>query len=175
MKKGLVHIYIGDGKGKTTAAMGLLLRAAGQNFRCAAYQFLKGMPSGELNALKKLEVPVRRAENASAKFTWDMTSEELDAHNALQQQLFDDLCEDACSGEYDLLILDEILDAVKSGAIPESELLYLVQHKHKGTELVLTGRIAGKSLKDAANYVTEMKSLKHPITEGVQARRGVEY
>lgn len=175
MKKGLVHIYTGDGKGKTTAAMGLLIRAAGQNMRVIAYQFLKAVPSGELKSLAKLDIPVRRAENASAKFTWDMTREELDVECELQQQLFDEACEDACSGEYDLVVLDEALGAVKAGMIKDAELLYLIQHKHKGTEIVLTGRDLSAALKNAAHYVTEMRPIKHPIDEGMQARRGIEY
>lgn len=175
MKKGLVHIYTGEGKGKTTAAMGLLIRAAGQNFRTIAYQFLKSSPSGELNSLDKLGVPVKRTEKTSAKFTWDMDEAELSAYREAQQMLFDLACEDVCSGAYDMVVLDEALGAIKAEALKESELLYLIGHKHKGTELILTGRGAGAALKNAADYVTEMQPLKHPMDEGVQARRGVEY
>ena len=176
VKRGYVQIYTGDGKGKTTAAMGLALRAAGNGLSVRIFQFCKNTPSGELFALKKLDrVTLQRAEHDCAKFTWDMNEAEraewLEAHHAL----FDAACEAACEEGADLVILDEALGAMHAGAVDQSQLLYLMTHKNKGTELVLTGRDAPQALIEAADYATEMRMVKHPYEQGVPARKGREY
>lgn len=176
MKKGLVHIYTGDGKGKTTAALGLAMRASGNGYDVQIYQFCKNTPSGELNALAKLpHVQVFRAESNCKKFTWDMNEEEKLAWIEAQQALFDQACEAACDPNTDLVILDEALGAMHAGAVEPSQLKYLISHKYKGAELVLTGRDAPQALIDAADYVTEMRMLKHPFQQGIDARRGIEF
>lgn len=176
MKKGLTHIYTGDGKGKTTAAMGLVLRALGCGYEVKVFQFCKGMPSGELGALAKLpHVSVRRDSCGSKKFSWDMSEAEKAEWIDAQQALYDEACEAACSPDVDMVVLDEALGAMHAGAIQPAQLKYLIGHKYKGTELIITGRAAPRELIDLADYVTEMKMLKHPYEQGVDARRGVEF
>lgn len=176
MKRGLVEIYTGRGKGKTTAALGLTVRAAGCGFTVRFFQFCKGSPTGEIGMLKNMpRVEFFRSGFASGKFVKEMTPQEKEAWQSAQQELFDAACEAALSPDSDVVVLDEILGAIHEKAISESELLYLIQHKYRGTELVITGRGASKALVDAADYVTEMQEIKHPYHDGVFARRGIEF
>ena len=176
MKKGLTHVYTGDGKGKTTAALGLALRAAGCGYRAAIYQFCKREPAGELQALKAVErVKVARAACEVIKSAWEMTPEEKAQWVEAQQSLFDEACEELCEGSADLVVLDEITGAVLGGAIDEKQLLYLVERKRRNVELVLTGRGASPALIAAADYVTEMRAVRHPYERGIPSRRGIEY
>ena len=176
MTKGLTHIYTGDGKGKTTAAMGLALRALGAGLKVMIFQFCKSQPTGELTSLSKLAPGiVRRAECGVKKFTWDMNPEEKAAWQEAQQALFDEACEAACDNQVDLVILDEALGAVGAGAIDPGQLAYLIGHKYRGTELVLTGRNAPAKLVELADYVTEMREVRHPYQAGIPARKGIEY
>ncbi|NLG25220.1 MAG: cob(I)yrinic acid a,c-diamide adenosyltransferase [Clostridiales bacterium] len=176
MKRGLTHIYTGNGKGKTTAAMGLALRASGCGLRVAIFQFMKKTPSGEVAALALHErVTLCRAGTGCAKFLSDMTDEEKARCLDAQQELFDQACEAACDGAFDMVVLDEALGAMHAGAMDARQLAYLIEHRHRGTELVLTGRGAPQPLIDLADYVTEMRPIKHPYDRGTHARRGVEY
>lgn len=176
MKTGLNQIYTGDGKGKTTAAMGLCMRALGCGLTVRIFQFCKSSPTGELNTLNKLErVELRRADAECKKFVWDMTPEEKEQWAEAQQELFDEACEAACSPDVDLVILDEIMGAMRQGAIDAGQVLYLMKHKYRGCELVLTGRDAPPAIVEQADYVTEMKAVKHPHDHGVFARRGIEF
>ncbi len=175
MKKGLVHIYTGDGKGKTTCAMGLAMRAVGCGYEVRIFQFCKGQPTGELNALKKLDrVTVQRDECGSKKFVWQMDEAEKADWTDAQQALFDEACEAACDPAVDLVVMDELLGAMHAGAVDIGQIKYLLGHKYKGTELVITGRGAPEALIEIADYVTEMKCVKHPYDQGVDARRGIE-
>ena len=176
MTKGLTHIYTGDGKGKTTAAMGLALRALGAGLKVRIFQFMKGQPTGELTSLNKIAPGiVRRADCPVKKFVWDMTEEEKAVWSEAQQALFDEACDAACDKDVDMVILDEALGAASAGALGVDQLAYLIAHKYRGTELVLTGRSAPIRLIELADYATEMRMLKHPYAAGVQARKGVEY
>lgn len=176
MKKGLIHIYFGDGKGKTSAALGLAMRALGHGLSVKFYQFMKCTPTGELNSLKKHErISVIRADGVSSKFLWEMSDAEKAECLDAQQQLFDSACDAAQSRENDVVILDEILNAVDIGAISEAELKYLMTRKNGGTELVLTGRHASRELTSLADYVTQFVKVSHPHDSGAHARRGVEY
>ena len=176
MTKGLTHVYTGEGKGKTTAAMGLALRALGAGLQVRVFQFCKSQPSGEIQALSKIAPGVvRRADCDVKKFAWDMTPAEKEVWVEAQQALFDEACDAACDKDVDLVILDEVLGAVSAGAIDQGQLAYLIGHKYRGTELVLTGRDAPEKLKDLADYVTEMRKVKHPFGAGVAARKGIEY
>ena len=176
MNTGLTHIYTGDGKGKTTAAIGLCLRAAGNGLNVRLYQFCKNTPSGELKPLAALPgVEIHRAQTQCRKFVWDMNDEEKAEWLDAQQSLFDEACESACDKSIDLVVLDEALGAMAAGAIELSHLLYLIDHKAKGTELVLTGRNAPQALIEKADYVTEMRAIRHPYEKGTHARKGIEY
>lgn len=170
---GLVHLYTGDGKGKTTAALGLALRAAGHGLRVLVVQFLKGgrAPFGEVEALKPLpNVEVVQfgpggfvGRDFSFEDGREATRAGLDfAHRALS------------SGEFDLVVLDEVAVAVRKGLLSEAEVLDLLRRRAPRTEVVLTGRYAGRALREAADLVTEMKAVKHPFEQGVRWRWGVE-
>ena len=156
---GLVHIYFGDGKGKTTAALGLALRALGDGFRVCVCQFLKSAKSGETEALKRFESAVLlRAEERSGKFLWQMNEKER-----------------AAATEADLYVLDEALDAVQVGAFSLDALLERTEALRERAEIVITGHDAPEALLSRADYITRMQKLRHPYDHGTSARRGIEY
>ncbi|MFT9056488.1 MAG: cob(I)yrinic acid a,c-diamide adenosyltransferase [Ethanoligenens sp.] len=170
-EKGLIHIYTGNGKGKTTAAMGLACRAAGAGLRVLIAQFLKGRDTGELVSLKTLGIPVMRTD--VKKFIPYMDAAERANCKASQEHCFREAC--AQMGNFDLVILDEIIGATAAGMIELDELLNCVKSKPSQTELVLTGRNAPQALIDCADYVSEIQCIKHPYENGVQARKGIEF
>lgn len=170
---GLTHLYYGDGKGKTTAAVGLALRAAGQGMQVIFAQFFKTMPTGEIAMLKELGVTVLRAD-LPAGFTWNMTEEELaeirEKHDALLQNAFA-----AISGEKTLLILDECVDAYAYGYLNKELMLSCCRERCGSVELALTGHCAPEEIVSFCDYVTEMKAVRHPYEKGITARRGIEF
>ena len=176
--KGLVHIYFGKGKGKTTAAVGLACRAAGRGRKVIFCQFMKGSATGEIAALNKLGVDIIRAPE-SRGFLFNMDEEQRASYGQLQRDLFaqvldavSDLPEESA---YDLIVLDEVLDILSADFIGTAEIRSLLERKPVGAELVLTGREAPEWLEEKASYITEMKKAKHPWDEGIAAREGVEY
>ncbi len=169
--EGLVHIYTGDGKGKTTAAMGLACRAVGAGLKVLVVQFLKGRDTGELSSLKKLGIPVLRTE--VTKFISYMTDAERADCKKQQEACFVEAKKQLAA--YDLVVFDEIIGAVAAQMLSLEEVLACVQNKPAGTELVLTGRNAPKELVDLADYVSEIKGVKHPFAKGIKARKGIEF
>lgn len=173
MSQGLVQIYTGEGKGKTTAALGLTVRALGQGLRVLLVRLLKPVepPSGELlffQGCAGLQIltsglgilgpsPDRAAVAASAGQTFDQAREKI------------------LAGECDLVIFDEINNALHRGYLPLSAVLQLLDERPVLVEMVLTGRNAPAELIDRADLVTRMEAVKHPYFQGVQARRGIEY
>lgn len=166
-----VHVYTGNGKGKTTAALGLALRALGHGMRVYIAQFLKGMDYGELHSLRFFpNVTLERF--GRPKFVHGKPDEE-DMKLALHGL---NRCREAISsGEYDVVILDEANIAVHLGLFSVQDLLDVISKRHERTEVILTGRYAPKELIDAADLVTEMVEVKHYYTKGVQARKGIEF
>ena len=174
----MLHIYCGDGKGKTTAAMGLALRAAGRGKRVVIAQFLKGADSGERYALA--HVPGVELLPVPERVTFSFRMNEAERREAAQRFL--DLCaqcrERVRSGAAELLVLDEVCAAVNAKLLPLSALLALldeVPEDCEGCEVVLTGRDPAPELRERADYLTEMRCLRHPYERGVAARPGVEY
>lgn len=175
MKKGLVHIYTGNGKGKTTAAIGLGVRACGRGFRVLMVQFLKGADTGEIHALKKLEPEFRLYRGAEIKkFTWTMNDEELRRTAQIQQEILKYAADAANSGNWDMLILDEAMGALSTGMLQLQQVVGLVENRPAALELVLTGRDAPAELIALADYVSEIKAVRHPMEKGVPARIGIE-
>jgi cob(I)alamin adenosyltransferase len=175
MEKGYVQVYTGDGKGKTTAALGLGLRAAGGGFKVIMFQFLKGAPSGELNSAPllggKFEI-IRLAE--TKKFFGAMNeSEKAELKERLHQEL-EQVRQVLREGACDILILDEIMAVLHAGLLTVPEVCGLIEARPAGMELVLTGRNAPQEIIDRADLVTEMHPVKHYIDQGVPARRGIE-
>lgn len=170
MEQGLVHLYAGDGKGKTTAAMGLALRALDNKKRVTVVQFLKGMPSGEVDLLHQLGATVYRAENIT-KFVFQMTEQEkIEAKAAYTQLLQQAACQPT-----DLLVLDEACAACVLEMVDVQMLKDVVQKRPEGLELVLTGRDPAQWMIEAADYYTEMCCRKHPYEKGIAARKGIEF
>lgn len=165
-----MHLYAGDGKGKTTAAMGLALRALGNKKRVTVVQFLKGMPSGEVDLLHQLGATVYRAENIT-KFVFQMTEQEkIEAKAAYTQLLQQAACQPT-----DLLVLDEACAACALEMVDVQTLKDVVQKRPEGLELVLTGRDPAQWMIEAADYYTEMCCRKHPYEKGIAARKGIEF
>ena len=165
----MLHLYWGNGKGKTTAAMGLALRALGHGRRVVIVQFLKDGTSGEIAPLRAAGAAVYACPNA--KFTWLMDeADKAAAREASARALGQALAE-----PFDLLVLDEACAALKSSILDEALLRRAVAFAKNGREVVLTGRDPAPWLQDAADYSTEMRAHRHPYADGVAARKGVEY
>ncbi len=176
MNKGLVHVYTGDGKGKTTAAIGLGLRAWGRGKKVLLIQFLKSGSSGELMSIDKLDENFKYFRTKKVDgFFWNMNDEEKALLKQSEQKALDYAIENAKSEQWDLIILDEIMGSLKNNLVNLKEVEQLINEKPKALELVLTGRDVPKEIFDLANYVTEMKGLKHPYEEGINAREGIEF
>lgn len=175
MDKGLIHIYCGDGKGKTTAAMGLAIRAAGRKKKVFITQFLKSGKSGELVSLEKLNEYITFLPGRPVnKFVWNMNDEEKMAAKKEHTARFKEIL-DIINGEnYDLLILDEMIATINNGFVELSEVVEFLKNKPETLEVVMTGRDPKEELIKLANYVTEMKCIKHPFEEGIPSRVGIE-
>ena len=168
---GYVHVYTGDGKGKTTAALGLALRAAGAGARVFIAQFAKGRPTAELVSLSRLcDLITIKQYGRSGFIVGEPEPEDIEAaQHGLQQSQ-----QAIVSGEYSLVILDEANVAVDLGLFSTEALLQAVDSKPKHIEIVITGRNADQRVLDCADLVTEMRQVKHYHTKGVKARRGIE-
>lgn len=173
--KGLVHIYTGNGKGKTTSAIGLGVRACGRGMKVLMVQFLKGTDTGEIYTLKKLEPDFTLHRSTEIKkFTCSMSKNEKDEAKIIQKELFDFAADSMKSGEWDLIILDEIMAAISSGFIEVDDVADFIKDKPDKVEIVLTGRNAPAELVLLADYVSEIRSVKHPMKKGIPAREGIE-
>jgi cob(I)alamin adenosyltransferase len=179
LENGLVQIYTGDGKGKTTAAFGLALRAAGQGNRVLVYQFLKpgSLATGERTAVQSLG---DRIHIEALACEWNMASSPHDPQAIAQAQAtirnaLAKIAEDARRRTFDVIILDEIVYCLSQGLAKLEDVKHLVEMRDPAVEIVLTGRGATPELIELADLVTEMREIKHPFGKGVSARRGIEY
>ncbi len=186
LEKGLVQIYTGDGKGKTTAAFGLALRAAGQGNKVLIYQFLKppSLNIGERFALELGDVSpgdsLRRIRTEALDTPWDMSKsfEDEKAVARMQAAISEALERIAQMAEkrfYDVLILDEIIFCLSKGLAKLEDIKNIIDRRDPVVEIVMTGRGATKELIGLADLVTEMKNIKHPFDKGISARRGIEF
>jgi len=178
MEKGLIHIYTGDGKGKTTAATGLAVRAAGQGLKVLFVQFFKedDAPSGEksfFNEFAHDRVTVLRSNCKHPFFTGDKTDDDGVAESI--KKTFESVKASIAEGGIDLLVLDEIMAVLTGGWIPLGEFLDFIEARPLGLEVALTGRDAPSELVSISDYVTEMLKIKHPFDEGITARRGFDF
>lgn len=169
-RRGLIIVHTGDGKGKTTAAIGLAVRAFGAGLKVLILQFIKGIRrSGELAALEALGIEVRQL-GLGFITEENFAEQKLSARAALELAQLEIL-----SGKWDLIILDEINYAVKFDLLDAEEILSLIKIRPPQLHLVFTGRNALPELIDAANLVTEMKLIKHPFKQGIMAQEGIEF
>ena len=179
LKRGLVQIYTGEGKGKTTTAIGLAVRAAGAGNKILFYQFLK--PSSlELSERKALAVLSDSITIRSLDVEWDMQKSFKDAETvaAVKQAISQTLKEIAITaknGSYDCIIIDEIIFCISKGLAKFDDIKKIIAEKDDHVEIVMTGRGATDELVELADLVTEMKNIKHPFTKGTCARRGIEF
>jgi cob(I)alamin adenosyltransferase len=177
LEKGLVQIYTGDGKGKTTAALGLALRAAGQGNKVLIYQFLKpaNLHTGERTPLYGTKITLRVMDTP-----WDMTKgvedpkQTADAKKAIRE-ILGKVADAAARRIYDMIILDEIVFCLSQGLAKLEDIKKIIEKKDERVEIVLTGRGATEELMELADLVTEMKKIKHPFDKGVKARQGIEF
>ncbi|MCI8441898.1 MAG: cob(I)yrinic acid a,c-diamide adenosyltransferase [Provencibacterium sp.] len=171
---GLLHIYTGDGKGKTTAAIGLAVRMCGAGRRVLFAQFLKGRPTAELAPMRQLGIEICRTDPV-IKFIGAMDEQERLQCRESCRQVFSAACSALQSGNYGLVILDEVLDAVSAGMLEEKELQQALFSRAAETEAVLTGRSPSKELCQMADYFSFIQAQKHPYERGIAARYGVEF
>lgn len=173
--KGMLLINTGDGKGKTTAALGMALRAWGQGMKVLILQFIKGdRRSGEIRAAEKLGQGFEIRPTGKG-FIHNDGEESPDRHSHAAREALGIAVNEMNSGKYDLIILDEILYALHYGLVSIEDVLALIAGKPERLHLMLTGRYAPPEIIRQADLVTEMKEIKHPFTKGVYAQMGIEY
>lgn len=171
----MIHIYMGDGKGKTTAAIGLAIRNIGYGGKALFAQFLKSMETGEISVLRDLEgIFVIRPYMHHKEFIWCMNDMQLKETKEDISKGFIEICEIINNGDFSLIVLDEVLDIIECGFLEDSTLISLMK-KYSDTEFILTGRKATENLKEIADYITVMNKEKHPFDRGIKARKGIEY
>lgn len=170
--KGFIHVYTGNGKGKTTAALGLALRAAGAGHQVFIMQFVKGMKYAEVNALEKHQPQILIKQTGLDCFIKKAPTKEdiLIAQKGLKE-----ICNIIAKGEHRLVILDEANIALYYKLFSAKELIDCIKDKPDNIEIVITGRYAPQELIDYADLVTEMKEIKHYYTKGIEARKGIEF
>ncbi|MGI6114357.1 MAG: cob(I)yrinic acid a,c-diamide adenosyltransferase [Mahellales bacterium] len=176
LEKGLIQVYTGDGKGKTTAALGQALRAVGGGYSVFMVQFLKGGPSGELISAKKLEPDfcIFRFEKERGFFQTLNDQQRMELKGEINEALA--FIKRVLTGEEcNILILDEVMGIIHSGLVSTEEICNILSLKPDSMEVILTGRNVPKAIEDMADLVTEMRMVKHPFNNGTGARQGIEW
>lgn len=172
---GLLHIYCGDGKGKTTAAIGLAVRAAGSGMKIHIVQFLKGGYTSELRILNMIpEITVERCDK-NYGFSYKLTSKEREELTNCHNNLLMNAEKLIKSGAADMLIFDEFNAAYEYNLLDRELAERIILSNHENCEIILTGRRPDKKFIDAADYVSETAAVKHPFQRGIKARKGIEY
>lgn len=174
-RNGKIHIYMGEGKGKTTAAVGLAVRCAGHGGRVLFAQFLKDQSSGELASFEDMDEIQVLPSPGYYGFTWEMQEEDKKDAREMYERFMDNLVFYSQQGTYRLIVLDEVIAAVHAGLMDEDALLEWLEGMPEDADIVLTGRYPSEKLTAVADYVTEMKKIKHPYDNGLRARKGIEY
>ncbi|WP_448872546.1 cob(I)yrinic acid a,c-diamide adenosyltransferase [Desulfobulbus propionicus] len=173
MTKGLLIVYTGNGKGKTTAALGMAVRAAGHGLRVCFIQFIKGSRHyGELDAVKRFDGLIDLHVMGKG-FTWK--SENLEEDTRMARRAWDFACETIASGKYPLVVLDEFTYLLHYRMLEIAPCLERLNNRNPDQHVVITGRHAPMELIEAADLVTEMQAVKHPYTSGIKAQRGIEF
>jgi cob(I)alamin adenosyltransferase len=172
MNQGLIIVNTGDGKGKTTAALGAALRAAGSGMKVSIIQFLKGSwKYGELESIKK--IPDIEIHQMGTGFTWE--KESLDEDRKLARTAWELCKETVLSGIYGMVIFDEINYVLHYGLLEENEVIDFLKNRPADVHIILTGRNATEGIKEIADLVTEMREIKHPFRKGIKAQKGIEF
>lgn len=171
---GLVHIYCGNGKGKTTTGMGLCLRAAGYGYRVLIYQFMKDNSTSERRALEHVDNITLLPGLEQEKFSFQMTEEEKRERRHYYDAQLRKVAKMAAEEKYDVLFLDEAVYAVRAGLLDEEALLAFLREKPENLEVILTGQDPDEKLLEMADYVSEICKRKHPFDRNQPARDGIE-
>ena len=170
----LKHLYYGTGKGKTTAALGLALRASGSGMRVHIVQFLKGTDTGELHSLERLENVTMSRCDRNYGFSFKMTEKDKAEITSCHNSNLKAAVEMVNSGKVDMLILDEIADAYNLNLVDRQAVISLISGEPQA-EIVMTGHDPEQIFIDIADYVSEIKAVKHPFEKGISSRKGIEY
>lgn len=176
--RGRIHIYCGDGKGKTTAAIGLAVRAAGTGLPVVVVRFIKTDCSGELEALRNIPQIELIPTEKNFKFSFQMSEAEKAEAAMLCARMMETAFERAdklAAAGSALLVMDEVLDAVNCGFVEKERLMSLLRERPEGLEVVMTGRNPAPELTEIADYLSEIKKVKHPYDQGIMARKGIEF
>lgn len=171
----MLHIYYGYGKGKTTASIGVAVRAVGANKRVLFAQFLKSDDSSERKVLSEMNNVMLLPCPERTKFVKDMSDEEKLQCKSYCRNIFNNCARMALSGNYDMIVFDEIFSAIENNMLSESELFDFLANAPKNIEIILTGHNPSEKILSLGDYVTEMKKIAHPYDKGVVARKGIEY
>lgn len=172
---GCIHIYCGDGKGKTSAALGLAIRAAGRGKKVLIVRFLKTEDSGEVPILCRIPGITVTPCDREFGFVFRMGAEEKAEAAKYFRQRFAQACHEAVSRGYGILILDEILAACNYGMVQETDVIDFLKNRPGCLEVILTGRDPSHQLLEIADYVSDIQMIKHPYKKGIPAREGIEY
>ncbi len=175
LQTGLIHIYTGDGKGKTTASVGLTIRAHAHGLRIMFVQFLKNGLSGEIGILRQLPNIRVYSGQADMKFTNQMADDDKARALAMHQHFFEVAVTAARNHELDLLVLDEAFGAISTGLLDSDEVYDFLRTKPATLEVVLTGRDPEPRFLNLADYISNIQCLAHPYTRGILAREGIDY
>ncbi len=171
----MIHLYHGDGKGKTTCAMGLAVRALGNDMNVIIVHFLKGSMSSEIKALKSFDLVRIFTLKHTPRFTFEMTKDEKEEVTLEHNRMFQKSTHFAQIGYCDMLVLDELCAAWSENLINKDEVLTFLKKKGREIEIVITGRNPPKEFTEIADYNSEVVCKKHPYEKGVSARKGIEY
>ena len=172
---GLIHIYCGNGKGKTTTGMGLCTRAAGYGYKVLIYQFMKNNKTSERKILENVDNVTWIDGLEQEKFSFQMTEEEKAQRKVFYGEQLKKVTKEAVDGDYDVMFLDEAIYTIRAGLLDEAMLLDFLDHKPEKLEVILTGQDPSEELIKRADYVSEICMRKHPFEKGIRARKGIEY
>lgn len=173
-KKGYVHIYYGNGKGKTTSAMGLCTRAAGYGYKILVYQFMKDNSTSERNILEKSTNVTWIKGLPLEKFSFQMSDSEKRERKQFYESQFKEIIALIQKGNYNMLLLDELIYTIAAGLFDEQLLLSFLDSKPYALEVIITGNPPSDELVRRADYASEIKKIKHPFDIGLCARKGIE-
>lgn len=174
LEQGLIHLYVGNGKGKTTSAVGLTVRAVGRGKKVIFMQFLKGRGSGELISFEKLGIKSVKADDLK-KFTFQLNEEELEQLKSQHNKALDSIIETVKAEDTDLLVLDEAVDSINLNLLSRTKLVDFLKNKPAKLEIVLTGRDPDAEIYTLADYYTNFECRSHPYERGISARDGIEF
>lgn len=171
---GRIHIYYGDGKGKTTTGMGLILRAAGYGYRVLLYQFMKNNKTSERKIMEQVDNITIIDGLDQEKFSFQMTPKEKEERRRFYGEQFQKVTAKAVKENYDVLFMDETIYAITAGLLDEALVLDFLKTKPEHLEVILTGNTPGPELIGLADYVSEIRKIRHPFDNGQKARMGIE-